>query len=108
MANNETGVKFKDFIGKTVLFPARGGSYVIEKLTATKIEVREEKPDEHGTYAHYVFESGTGPCDNAITRGSLVFVDESLKQPFVEVYEAYRNSAEGRMESYLEYMGKWN
>lgn len=108
MASKETCMVLKDFIGKAVLFPARGGSYVIEKLTATKIEVREEKPNEHGTYAHYVFESGTGRRDNAITRDSLVFVDESLKQPFIEVYEAYRNSADGRMESYLEYMGKWD
>ena len=44
--------------------------------------------------------TGTAPYDNAIARGTLVFEDVTLTEPFKETYEDYRHT-EGRWDSYL-------
>ena len=91
-------MEVKDVIGRTVFCPRTKACYVIHEVDGVHITVREDK--KNGWPSYYRFETGTAPYDNAIVRGSLVFTDGSLYQPFREAYEAYRNGP-GRLDQYF-------
>lgn len=98
--NGDTFMEIKDFIGKEVMSTNSKQHYIIEKIDGTFISAKATKPSENGTYAHYRWMTGTAPYDNAIARGTLVFEDVILTEPFKETYEDYRHT-EGRWDSYL-------
>ena len=74
--------------------------YVLTEITGAEITAREEKPNNYGTYAHYCWETGTAPYDNAIARGDLMFENKALTESFKEIYENHSNSKTGRWELY--------
>lgn len=49
------------------------------------------------------YKTGTGEHDNAVARGDIKFVDESLKEKFIHEYEEYTDSEDGRIEAYEYY-----
>ena len=93
-------MEIKDFIGKEVIATSTKEHYIIDKLDGNFITVRTKTLNEYGTYSHYRWQTGTAPYDNAIVKGKLVFVDETLFEPFKETYEDYQHT-EGRLDSYL-------
>jgi hypothetical protein len=93
-------MEIKDFIGKEVMSTNSKQHYIIEKIDGTFISARATKPSENGTYAHYRWMTGTAPYDNAIVAGELVFIDETLFEPFKEIYEEYRMT-DGRYDAYF-------
>lgn len=86
----------KDFIGKVVIGKENGWRYSLYRIDAVEIGARALPP--HSGF--YVWRTGTGPYDNAIARGTLVFEDPSLYEPFKAIYEAYIHSEEGRLEAF--------
>ncbi len=101
-------MELKDFIGKVVIHAQTKKRYVLYKLEAACIEVKEEKADENGIRRCYCWEVGTLPYDNAIAKGRLIFEDATLLEPFREIYEAYQRSPEGRIESYDYWFWKYS
>lgn len=99
-------MELKDFIGKVVISEKTKVHYVIEKIDGAFIAVRTAKQSEKGTYSHYRWMTGTAPYDNAIAKGTVVFEDETLKQPFIDAYEAYRNTEDARWSNYDYWMRK--
>ena len=67
-------MELKSFIGKIVISSERKTRYVLTKITAPEISVRTEKPNEHGCYSHYCWETING---DPISNGYLVFEDPS-------------------------------
>lgn len=100
-------MEIKDFIGKEVMSTNSKQHYIIEKIDGTFISARATKPSKNGTYAHYRWMTGTAPHDNAIARGTLVFEDVTLTEPFKQVYEEYRYT-EGRLDQYFYAMSKYD
>lgn len=93
-------MELKDFIGKEVVCTDTKEHYLIDELDGVGIHVRTVKQNKYGTYSHFVWKTGTAPYDNAIVKGSLTFVDETLFEPFKKVYEEYQHN-EGRLDSYF-------
>lgn len=98
-----SSVTIKDFIGKTVFNTATRTHNVIVKITSPYIQVREAKPNEYGTYAHYRYECING---DPITNGTLVFEDNSLTEPFKKAYSEHCRSKDAYWENYGYYMRK--
>ncbi len=100
-------MKIKDFIGKEVIHTKSRNQYILDRIDGVAIYVREEKQNQYGTHATYCWKTGTGPYDNAIANGTLIFRDESLTELFREVYETYLHT-EGKYDQYDYYMSKYD
>ncbi len=84
----------KKYIGKEVVIKSLEVRGALSKITGAKIEVKTE------SMGWRVYKTGTGPNDNAVANGYVVFVDPTLKEPFVKDYEEYRHSFIGQTESF--------
>ncbi len=82
------------YLGKEVVIKSLDARGYLSKITGATIEVKTEA---HGCRG---FDTGTGPDDNAVAKGYVVFVDPSLKEPFLKDYEEYQHSFIGRMERF--------
>ena len=82
------------YIGKEVVIKSLETRGCLSKITGATIEVKTE------THGWRSFKTGTGPNDNAVANGYVVFVDPSLKEPFIKDYEEYRHSFRGQIESF--------
>ena len=89
--------KLKKFIGKEVIYDddKRAHIYIIKSYEIV-IQVAEN--------SWLSYRTGTAKHDNAVARGDIRFVDESLKEQFIQEYEEYTNSESGRIEAYAYYM----
>ena len=89
------------YCGKEVI-TSDGEQMHIYKLTSYEIAL------QRGTSSIWtVYQTGTGAYGNAIARGRVKFVDEELRQEFIEDYERYVNSQEGKDEAWLYYVQKY-
>lgn len=79
-------MELKDFIGKVVVPSVTKRRFFICEITAPKIIVLTEKPDENGHYIRYRWKTING---DPITNGYLFFEDESLTELFKSAYNAY-------------------
>ena len=93
-------MELKSFIGKIVISANSKTRYVLTEITAPKITVRTEKPDQCGYYSTYYWETING---DPISNGYLVFEEQSLTEPFKEAYEKYSRSK----DAYYEEIGYW-
>ena len=93
-------MELKDFIGKVVIDAENKHRYELYRIDAVEVAAKALPPHS----GCYVWRTGTGPYDNAIARGTLVFEDPSLYEPFKALYEAYGHSEEARIERYMYYM----
>ena len=100
-------MELKDFIGKTVISSETHYKYIIDQIDGVAFNVHEAKPNDSGYHSHYSFMVGTGPDDNPIARGTLVFEDESLKEPCLEAFYSSINN-QGRYDQYSYYMSKYD
>ena len=82
------------YIGKEVIIRSLGAHGRLSTITGATIEVKTET---HGCRGFY---TGSGPNDNAIANGYVVFVDPSLKEPFLKDYEEYQHSFIGQTERF--------
>ena len=93
-------MELKDFIGKVVVSTISKRRFVLTKITSPEIRARAEKPNSHGTYDNYSWETING---DPFINGKLVFEDESLNEPFQKAYEEYCHS----QDAYYEEVGYW-
>ena len=93
-------MRLKDFVGKEVVCKSRGGRYLISRMNGVGIWAQSTVVNSCGAYSTYCWQTGTAPYSNAIADGRLEFVDASLTDAFIEVYENYSNT-DGRMDQYL-------
>ena len=93
-------MELKHFIGKEVVCTSTKEHFIIDKIDGAFIEVRTINKNQYGTYSHFCWKTGTAPYDNAIVAGELVFIDETLFEPFKEIYEEYRMT-DGRYDAYF-------
>lgn len=100
-------MNIKEFVGKEVVSKESGKRYILVKIDGAGISARENRPNQYGNYATYCWKTGTAPCDNAIAKGTLIFVDQSLKELFCEAYEIYQHT-EGKYDQYLYYSMKYD
>lgn len=82
------------YLGKEVIIKSLEARGHLSKITGATIEVKTESMGWRG------FDTGTGPNDNAIANGRVIFVDPSLKEPFMKDYEEYRHSFRGQIERF--------
>lgn len=95
----------KEFIGKEVVSMESGKRYILVKIDGVEISAREKIPNQYGNYATYCWKTGTAPYDNVIAKGTLIFVEQSLQEPFCEAYEIYQHT-EGKYDQYCYYSMK--
>ena len=95
-----SSMDFKKFIDKVVISTFSKRRFVLTKITSPEIRARAEKPNLHGTYDNYSWETING---DPFSNGHLVFEDESLNEPFKKVYEEYCHS----QDAYWEEYGYW-
>ena len=93
-------MELKDFIGKVVISTVSKRRFVLTKITSPEIRARAEKPNSHGTYDNYSWETING---DPFKNGHLVFEDESLNEAFKKVYNEYCHS----QDAYYEEVGYW-
>ena len=96
MDGKELYDKLKTYIGKEVIC-GDGEKRTIDEVRSYAISVKVRD----GLSMRYM--TGTGDRDNAVARGNIRFVDESLTEEFLEVYEAYRESDWGRLDDFEYY-----
>ena len=92
-------MQLKDFVGKIVLRKQK--CYALYNITAPEIEIVSVLPDEHGHHTFWVYETING---DPITTGALTFEDPSLKEPFLEAYNAYCRTEDAYWEEYGYWM----
>lgn len=102
MKDKELHDRLLTFVGKEVVYDKDNKKARISNLFSYAIIIERE---EGGWFS---YKTGTGERDNAVARGAIRFVDESLKEPFLEVYEAYINSDWGRIEDFEYYFNKYD
>lgn len=85
-----------EYIGKEVIIKSLGVRGRLIEITGAKIEVKTE------TGECRLFFTDVGPDENAIAKGFVVFVDPSLKEPFLKDYEDYNNTFMGRMDRFAD------
>lgn len=83
----------KKYVGKEVIYHEDKKGF-ISRLTGYRIEIKSL------TGACWVFDTGTGAKDNAVANGYIRFVDEALKEEFIDDYEQYVHSFEGETEAF--------
>ncbi len=96
----------QDFIGKVVIKTHSKERFVLNKLEGSGISIRSEKPNSHGCYSYYYYETGTAPYDDAVSNGYLQFEHSALTEPFKRIYNKYCHSEEGRWDNYIYWMNK--
>lgn len=96
-------MELNTFIGKVVFSTETKERYILHEITAPYIDVKSEKPNSSGYPSHYRFGCING---DPISKGTLVFVDQSLTEPFKEAYEAYCHTKEAYWEDYGYWMRK--
>ena len=84
------------YIGKEVIYDDDKRAH-IDEITSYQIVIKVAET------RWLSYQTGTGPNDNAVARGSIRFVDESLKEQFIQEYEEYTHSEDGRIEAYAYY-----
>ena len=89
-------VELKEFIGQPVV--VEGKTATLHDITSYEICVK----NSNGSF--YAWRTGTAAYDNAVANGIIQFVNKSLQQQFVELYEQYVNSDDGSIEAYAYYM----
>ena len=90
-------MELKDFIGKVVIGAKTGRRYVVDKITTPCFQIRDEKPNQYGTYSYN---------EDPISSGALRFEDSSLTELFKQAYYAHCRSEDGRWENYGYWMRK--
>lgn len=93
----------KDFIGKRVIGAKTGRRYILSRITAPYISVKEESADKNGNHPTYRFECING---DPFSLGSLLFEDSSLAAPFKKAYEEHCQSKDRYWENYEYWMRK--
>lgn len=96
-------MELKDFIGKVVVAPHNGERFLIDEITAPEICVATVKLGSSGQPRHYAYETING---DPFSRGTLVFEDASLLEPFKAAYDAYCRTEDAYWETYGYYMRK--
>ena len=91
----------KKYVGKEVLY--KGQLARIEDITSSYITI---KIRDNG-YC-FRFDTGTGPNENAIANGYIQFLDKELNKEFIEEYEEYVHSAQGREEAFMHNSWRYN
>ncbi|MCH5162257.1 MAG: hypothetical protein J1G38_02065 [Clostridiales bacterium] len=86
----------KKYLGKEVICEGHKNAR-IDEITSYDIKIAADD-------GHWAYRTGTGYHDNAVARGSIRFADETLQKEFIEDYEEYVSSDDGRIESYGYYM----
>lgn len=80
------------YIGKEVVIKSLRVRGRLSKIGGAEIRVTTEAGQCRA------FLTGTGPHDNAVANGYVVFADPTLKEPFLKDYEEYRHSFMGQMD----------
>jgi hypothetical protein len=96
-------MELKDFIGKIVISTETKRRFVLHEITAPQIKVWTEKPDSHGHYSCYCWETING---DPFSNGYLVFEDPSLTEPFKAAFHAYCRTEDAYWEEYGYWLRK--
>ena len=88
--------KIKKYIGKEVIYDDDKKAHIY-KITSYDICIQTAEN------RWWSYKTGNGTNDNAVARGDIRFVDESLKEQFVQEYEEYIHSESGQIEAYAYY-----
>lgn len=96
-------MELSKFIGKVVFSPHTRERFLIDEITAPEICVATVELGPYGQPRHYAFETING---DPFSRGTLVFEDASLFEPFKVAYEAYCRTEDAYWETYGYYMRK--
>ena len=94
-------MELKQFIGKIVISRSTKDRYRLHRITSPYIEVESELPNSSGYLSYYRFDCING---DPFSRGSLVFEDQSLTEPFKKAYKAHCLSTSGYLEDYGYWM----
>lgn len=94
-------MELKEFIGKVAIAPQTGERFWIKEITAPEICVATVALGTYGYPRHYAFETING---DPFSRGTLVFEDASLLEPFQAAYDAYCRTEDAYWETYGYYM----
>jgi hypothetical protein len=96
-------MKLRDFYGKTLFAPNTKTRYKLESADGAQIKC---SIFENGTWRDGVTMTwmvGTGPYSNVVADGYLVFEEPELTRQFIEVFEEYSNSEDGRFDMFSYY-----
>lgn len=96
-------MELRGFIGKIAIAPKTGERFLIDEITAPEICVATVEIGPYGYPRHYAFETING---DPFSRGTLVFEDISLLEPFKAAYKAYCRTEDAYWETYGYYMRK--
>ena len=96
-------MELRNFIGKVVVGAESKRRYVIQRVTAAYMDVRVAEPDARGRYAAYRWNTDNG---DPISKGTLVFEDASLTEPFKVAFQAYCNTPKAYWQEYGYWLSK--
>lgn len=96
-------MELNEFINQPVINTHSGRRFLIYRITAPKIEVVTPSPDADGHYTFYGYPTING---DPIANGTLVFENETLKEPFLAAFDAYCRSENGYWEEFAYWMRK--
>lgn len=94
-------MELKEFIGKVVFAPTTGKRFLIDEITAPEICVATVAPGPYGQPLHYTYETING---DPFTKGTLIFEDAALLEPFKAAYNAYCRTEDAYWENYAYYL----
>ena len=96
-------MELRNFIGKVVVGAESKRRYVIQRVTAAYMDVRVAEPDARGRYAAYRWNTDNG---DPISKGTLVFEDASLNEPFKVAFRAHCQTEKAYWEGYGYWLRK--
>lgn len=96
-------MEINDFLGKTVISANTGRKFVIYEITAPTVRAWTEDKKIPGGRSCYCWDTING---DPISRGTLVFEDPSLKEPFIKAFNKYCRTRDAYWENYEYWMRK--
>lgn len=94
-------MKINDFIGRVVIDAKTGARYILREITSPSISIVSEQPDGSGRLKRYTFNTING---DPVSKGVLIFADESLTDAFRTVYAEYCRTRNAYWEDYGYWM----
>ena len=95
----------RDFIGKVVISSKSKCRFLLTKIHAAYIGIRDADADKDGTRSSYTLDTCN---EDPFTSGIMYFEDASLTERFKKEYKEYCRTEEGRTEAWMYWMQTCN
>lgn len=89
------------YIGKTVISAKTNYRFIMTKIHAAYITLRDQEPDKNAVREEHTFEVIS---QDPFSEGTLYFEDKALNNLFIKEYNDYRHSEEGHSEAMMHWI----